>query len=376
MLKFILVFLTVLMIVSATLNVFAVAQEHDARYYQKLDQNKVQCQLCPRKCLLKNGQTGYCRVRQNYNGTLKTLVYGQVCALNADPVEKKPLYHFLPGTKTLSLATVGCSMRCLFCQNWNISQAEPGAVETSFIGPGDMVRTALEEKCLSISYTYSEPAVFYEYMYDIAGEARKRNVRNILITSGHINPEPLRALCPLLDAANLDLKGFSDSVYLKMAKTKLSPILDALKIIKKNGVWLEVGYLLIPSVNDNPREIKAMADWIVQNLGRDVPLHFLRFFPQHKLSHLPPTPLSTMESAYKIAKSAGINYVYLGNVPGHKANNTYCPKCGRMIIERKGYFTTRLNIKNGRCKYCNNAIPGVWKQLSEKLKSQHTHCWP
>jgi pyruvate formate lyase activating enzyme len=355
-------FLAALIFISVSLFIPSLAETgREASFYDTLAQGQVDCRLCPRKCTLKPGQTGYCRVRRNVDGKLKSLVYGQVCALNVDPVEKKPLYHFLPGTRTLSLATAGCSMRCLFCQNWSISQAEPDDVEASYMTPDEMVRLALEDSCPSISYTYSEPAVFYEYMFDISRKARSKGIRNIMVTSGHIDQEPLDSLCRYLDAVNLDLKGFSNEVYLKMANTRLSPILDALKIVKKNGVWLEVGYLVIPTVNDDSTEISRMTDWVAKELGRDVPLHFLRFFPQHKLSNLPPTPLSAMEMACRIAKRSKLDFVYLGNVPGHRANNTYCPGCGKMIVERKGYFTTSCLVKNGRCEFCGKSIAGIWK---------------
>lgn len=335
--------------------------KHPARHYDRLEAGAVQCRLCPRCCLLKEGQTGYCRVRRNEGGVLVSLVYGRLCAANVDPIEKKPLYHFLPGTKSLSLATVGCSMRCLFCQNWDISQAEPGDFKTGYTPPQKAVESAVAQGCPSISYTYSEPAVFYEYMCDIASLARKSGIRNVMVTSGHINPVPLAELCRVLDAANLDFKGFSDRAYQRMANTRRAPIMEAAKTFHRQGVWLELGYLVIPTVNDGPEELSAFCRWVADSLGPDVPLHFLRFFPQHKLAYLPPTPLSELDSAYSIARRAGIRYVYLGNVPGHRANHTYCHRCGKLLVERRGYFIERNLIKDGRCPYCGQAIPGVWK---------------
>lgn len=334
---------------------------HPARHYDKLEKKAVQCRLCPRNCALKEGQTGYCRVRRNEEGGLVSLVYGRLCAANVDPIEKKPLYHFLPGTESYSIATVGCSMRCLFCQNWDISQAEPADYRTGYTAPEKVAAAATAAGCASISYTYGEPAVFYEYMYDISALARGSGIRNVMVTSGHINTGPLAELCRVLDAANLDLKGFSDRSYQRMANTSLAPILEAAKAFQKSGVWLELGYLVIPTVNDGPGEISALCRWVADSLGPDVPLHFLRFFPQHKLAHLPPTPPASLDTAYAIARRAGIRYVYLGNVPGHRANHTYCHKCGKKLIERRGYFIERNLVKNGRCPYCRQRIPGVWR---------------
>lgn len=338
----------------------AAGQSHPARHYQKLEKKSVQCRLCPRNCFLKDGQTGYCRVRKNKGGELESLVYGRLVAANVDPIEKKPLYHFLPGTRSYSIATVGCSMRCVFCQNWDISQAEPSDFGTNYTAPEKVAAAAAAAGCASISYTYSEPAVFYEYMYDVSALSRGRGIRNVMVTSGHINTGPLAELCRVLDAANLDLKGFSDLSYRRMANTRLGPILEAVMVLRSEGVWLELGYLVIPTVNDGREEISDLCRWVADSLGPDVPLHFLRFFPQHKLSHLPPTPLAAMDTAYSIARRAGIRYVYLGNVPGHRANHTYCHRCGKLLVERKGYFVERNLIRDGRCPYCRQRIPGVW----------------
>lgn len=336
-------------------------QPHPAKYYQKLKGKSVQCQLCPRRCVLMEGQTGYCRVRRNIGGELVSLVYGRIVAANIDPIEKKPLYHFLPGTNSFSIATVGCSMRCLFCQNWDISQAEPSDFKADYVSPTKVVRSAVDKSCPSISYTYSEPAVFFEYMYDVSALARQQGIRNVLVTSGHINPEPLAELCSVLDAANVDLKGFSDQAYHRMANTKLAPALKALSVLKKQGVWLELGYLVIPTINDSPQEIRALCRWVADSLGPDVPMHFLRFFPRHKLAHLPPTPPAALDTAYALARRAGLRYVYIGNLPGHKGNHTYCHKCGRLLIERRGYFIERNLMKEGRCPFCGASIPGVWR---------------
>lgn len=333
----------------------------EARKYTKLLSGDIQCLLCPRECVIKDGQTGTCRVRKNIKGKLDSLVYAQAAAANVDPIEKKPLFHFMPRSETFSIATAGCNLRCIFCQNWSLSQTEPDNIEYTPRSPEQIVLLAKKNSCPSISYTYSEPVVFFEYMYDCAYLAKQNNIKNVLITSGYINPQPLKELCTVIDAANVDLKGFSDNVYRQVAAAKLAPVLESLKILKEKGVWLEVGYLVIPSFNDSNEELKTASNWIVKNLGPDVPLHFLRFFPMHKLTNLPPTPVTTLENACKIAKKSGLNYVYIGNVPGNFYENTYCPKCKKMLIERKGYFVSSINIKNGCCKFCNYKIAGVWK---------------
>lgn len=336
-------------------------EKPEARYYEKTLNGDIQCLLCPRECVIPEGQVGNCRVRKNVKGKLVPLTYAQPCSVNVDPIEKKPLFHFLPGTPTLSIATVGCNLRCVFCQNWSISQAEPADVPTRKLYPEQVVALAKKSACPSLSYTYSEPTVFYEYMYDTAWLARQHGLRNVAVTCGYINPEPLKKLCTVLDAANVDLKGFTDKSYRLLAAAKLAPLLQALKIYRQNGVWLEVGYLVIPTVNDDPKEIRAMTDWVVKNLGPDVPVHFLRFFPNHKLTRLPPTPVKTLEQAVAIAKKSGVHFVYLGNVPGNRYNHTYCPHCGKLLIKRQGYFIESMNVVDGRCKYCGQKIPGVWK---------------
>lgn len=345
----------------ATFLFASLSHSKETRYYQKLSGGEVNCLLCPRSCVLRDGQTGVCRTRKNEKGTLVSLVYGKLVSMNADPVEKKPLFHFLPQTATLSVATAGCNLRCNFCQNWTISQIEPDEVRSRDVSPEELIAAAKAGNCPSISYTYSEPTAYYDYVYDCAKLARKHGIKNILVTSGYINPEPLKELCSVIDAANVDLKGFSDNTYRWVAAARLAPVLESLKILKENEVWLEVGYLVIPSVNDSEKELKAMVAWISDNLGKDVPVHFLRFFPMHKLTNLPPTPVSKLEEAYKLAKAAGLNYVYIGNVPGNSAGNTYCPKCKKLLIGRKGYFVEANNIRGGKCRYCGEKIHGIWK---------------
>jgi len=337
------------------------AQEQEAQVYERLLSGDIQCLLCPRLCVIPEGKTGTCHIRQNRKGKLFSLTYARPCSVNIDPVEKKPLFHFLPGTPTLSMATVGCNLRCVFCQNWSISQAEPGEVPVQNLSPEALVRLARQRKCPSLSYTYSEPTVFYEYMYDTAWLAKQNGIRNAAITCGYINPEPLKKLCTVLDATHVDLKGFSDKTYRQVAAAKLAPFLETLQTYHDQGVWLEVGYLVIPTVNDSTEEIGAMCQWVVKNLGPDTPVHFLRFFPQHKLTHLPPTAVSQLEAAAAMAKKAGVRYVYVGNVPGHPLNHTYCHHCGKLLIKRAGYFLEEMNLRAGRCKYCKTKIPGIWK---------------
>jgi pyruvate formate lyase activating enzyme len=302
-----------------------------------------------------------CRTRKNSGGRLESLVYAKLAAVNIDPVEKKPLFHFLPKTPTLSVAAPGCNLRCVFCQNWEISQVEPSEVATKEVSPEELVSLAKERGCPSISYTYSEPTAYYDYVLDTSMLARKEGVRNVLVSCGYMNPGPARELSGFLDAANVDLKGFTDNTYRWVAGAKLAPALETLKILKEKGVWLEVGYLVIPTVNDSQGELKTMAQWTVKNLGPDVPVHFLRFFPQHKLTGLPPTPVKKLEEACAIARAAGMNFVYIGNVPGSKYEDTYCPRCKKMIISRKGSFTEEIKLKDGRCDFCGRKIPGVWK---------------
>lgn len=333
---------------------------HPAKYWEKLEGNLVRCQLCPNNCPLAPGKRGICRVRENKKGELVTLVYGIPCAIHIDPIEKKPLFHFLPKTKALSLATAGCNMRCKFCQNWDISQRRPEETENYSLSPVEIVELAKEQDCKSIAYTYSEPTIFYEYMLDIAKLARKAGIKNIIVSNGYINPEPLKELCKYMDAANIDLKGFTDEFYRELTMGRLEPVKKALKIYKEQGVELEITNLIIPTKNDNMETIKKMCIWIRDSLGPDIPLHFSRFWPKYKLTNLPPTSIETLEKARKIALKVGLKYVYIGNIPGHKGENTYCPECGKLLVKRVGFYVLQNNIKNGRCKYCGEKISGVW----------------
>ena len=321
--------------------------------------NTVQCELCPTECVLENYQVGGCRTRINKEGTLYSLVYGKPCAVAVDPIEKKPFYHFHPATKAFSIATAGCVLGCKFCQNWQISQASPEDVDAYDLPPADVVRQAAFYNCRSITYTYTEPTVFYEYMLDTAQIARQFGIKNSMHSCGYINEKPLRRLAKHLDAADIDLKAFTEDFYSRICGGRLKPVLDALVVLRQEKVWLEITNLVIPTLNDDPKKIREMCSWVVKELGPDVPIHFSRFFPYYKLKDLPPTPPDTLNDARKIAMDAGVRYAYIGNIRTD-AENTYCHQCRRLVIERIGYFVKQVNVKNGKCRYCGTTIPGVW----------------
>jgi pyruvate formate lyase activating enzyme len=323
--------------------------------------NHVKCQLCPRGCIIAEGHRGECRVRENRDGKLYTMVYGNPCAVHVDPIEKKPFNHFLPTTLAFSIATAGCNLHCLYCQNWTISQVPPEETENVDLPPEQVVEWALKTDCHSIAYTYSEPTIFYEYMLDTARLARHAGVRNVVITNGYIRPAPLRELCRAVDALRIDFKGFRESFYEKVCSGTLSPVLEAIKIAYEEGVHLELPILVVPTLNDDEDETRGMCRWIMDNVGPDVPVHFNRFGPMYKLQKLPPTPVETLERAREIAMEEGIHYVYIGNVPGHPANNTYCAHCGKLIIGRRGFYVTEYHLVEGKCEFCGQPIPGVWE---------------
>lgn len=332
----------------------------EARYYEKHPDREIECLLCPRLCKLGDKERGYCGVRENIDGTYYTLVYGKICTINLDPIEKKPLFHYLPGSTALSIATAGCNVNCKFCQNWEISQVRPEQIQNYDLPPQGVVQNALKYSSPVIAYTYTEPIIFYEYMYDTSLEARKKGVKSVVITGGYINPDPLLDLVKVVDAIKVDLKAFSQDFYNAYVRGKLEPVLEAIKIIAKSNIWLEIVYLVIPTLNDSSKEIQRMSRWIIKEVGPDVPVHFSRFHPMYLVKNLPPTPLSSLENAYKIARQEGLRYVYIGNVPGHRAESTYCPQCNNVIVNRTGYIIKEVNLKEGRCKKCNNPIPGIW----------------
>jgi pyruvate formate lyase activating enzyme len=332
-----------------------------ASYWESLDGNLVRCGLCPRRCVVAPGGRGYCEVRENRDGVYYTLTYGNPCAIHVDPIEKKPFYHFLPTTTAFSIATAGCNLDCKFCQNWHISQALPEELANYDLPPVELVAAAIKSGSSSIAYTYSEPTIFYEYMLDCARLAHAKGIRNVYHSNGYIMPEPLRELCAYLDAANIDLKGFTEEYYADMSDGSLAPVLRTLRILREEGVHLEITTLLVPGRNDDPEELRAMCRWIRESLGADVPLHFSRFHPQHKLQNLPPTPVERLEEARRIALEEGLEYVYIGNVPGHEANNTYCPACSAELIHRIGYSVEVRGLDDGRCSECGAAVDGVWQ---------------
>lgn len=333
----------------------------EARYYEKLPNRKIKCVLCPRECIIDDQETGYCGVRENHGGTYYTLVYGRPCSLNNDPIEKKPLFHFLPGTSAFSIATVGCNVLCKFCQNWQISQARPDQVQSYDLPPDAIAKYALNNSARSIAYTYTEPVIFTEYMYDCAQAARNLNVKSVMISNGYIQPQPMKDLCQVLDAVKIDLKAFTQKFYKEMVAGELKPVLDTLVLLAREGMWTEIVYLVIPTLNDDPKELKGMCDWITKELGPNVPIHFSRFHPQYRLKNLPPTPATTLETARKIALDSGLNFVYIGNIPGHEAENTYCPNCKKMVIQRIGYQVVKQHLKtSGNCEFCGHKIVGVW----------------
>ncbi len=355
----------------------------EARHYLNLGQN-IQCKLCPNECLLEPEDRGHCRDRVHKDGKLYTLAYGNPCALHIDPIEKKPLLHFLPGTSVFSLATAGCGFRCLNCQNWDISQRKPeetkdprgenivltplklstlsaGDLDSMSMFPDDVVAFAEYFNCPSIAYTYSEPTVWFEYMSDIARAARAKKIKSCWITCGYIQDEPLKQLCKCIDAANVNLKSFSEEIYRDLNSGHLEPILKTLKTLKDEGVWFEVTNLVVPTYTDKPDMIRRMCDWLLTNIGPDYPLHFSRFQPQHKLTHLPPTPKDILLEAQSIARLAGLRYVYVGNcrevVDGE---TTYCPECKKALIQRDVFSVLANHLEGGKCKFCSTPIAGVW----------------
>jgi pyruvate formate lyase activating enzyme len=294
------------------------------------------------------------------DGTLYSLTYGAACAVHVDPVEKKPLYHFRPRTTAFSIAATGCSFRCLNCQNWQISQVRPEDVRHHDLFPKQVVKGAVASGAASVAYTYSEATTWFEYMTDTARLAKDAGLSNLWISNGYINQKPLEELCGLIDGANVNLKSFSDEIYRKLNGGRLGPVLNTFQTMNRRGVHFEMTNLVVPGYVDDPEMVKQMCAWIVENLGPDHPLHFLRFFPQYRLDRLAPTPVATLTKFRDIAMSEGIHYVYVGNVPGHAGNNTWCHNCGKLLIERLGYNIPVYNIEDGKCRFCNTVIPGVW----------------
>jgi len=347
-------------------SLFAVAPSRESDIYKRIAMFQeetargIMCRICPNECVLKEGELSKCNNRKVHDSKLYTLAYGNPCSVNVDPVEKKPLYHFLPGSKAFSIATAGCNLVCLNCQNWTISQTSPDKTRNIDLMPQNVVEECLKNSCTSIAYTYSEPVTFYEYVFETATLARKSGIKNIFKSNGYINPEPLKKICSVIDAANIDLKAFSESTYLKLTGGKLQPVLDSLKVFRDMGVWLEITNLIIPDWTDNPDDIRAMCKWLSINGFKDTPLHLSRFYPLHKLEQLPPTPVEMLNAAYKIASEEGLRYVYTGNAPGSEISNTICPSCNSTLVIRQGFRIASNVINGGKCNKCGAKIEGVW----------------
>lgn len=332
----------------------------EAMYYIATPRG-IKCQLCPQACILKEGETGDCKTNVNFKEKLYSITYGNPCAVHIDPIEKKPLFHFLPTSRTYSIATAGCNLACLNCQNWEISQVSPKETRNVSLFPSQVVEEAEAYHCKSIAYTYSDPVAFYEYTYDTAKIARMKGIKNILVSAGYINEEPLRELCKYADAANIDLKSFSNETYEMLNAGTLEPVLNTLKVLKEEGIWLEITNLIVPTWTDDFDMIKKMCDWLFDNGFADTPIHFSRFHPMYKLKQLPPTPESSLRKAREIAREAGINFVYIGNLPGSKAEDTICPSCNEIVIKRRGYSILENSIRDSKCSSCNEKVAGVWE---------------
>ena len=324
------------------------------------DRTAVACQLCAQRCTISNGNSGRCRARKNVGGELRSLVYGRPVAVHVDPIEKKPFFHFLPGSAAYSLGTVGCPLSCKFCQNWQISQARPGDFDAAYMGPSAVVDAAVRRGAPVVAFTYNEPAVFAEYALDIAAAGRPRGLRSVMVSCGFMNERPLADLCRALDAVKIDLKGFSEGFYRTVSGAALAPVLRSIVQIRKAGVHLEIVNLVVPTLNDAEASLARLANWVMSELGADVPLHFTRFHPDYQLRNLPPTPVATLERARDMAMARGLRYVYVGNVPGHAGNHTYCPKCRARVIARQDFFVLESSLKDGRCGACGCPIAGVW----------------
>jgi pyruvate formate lyase activating enzyme len=332
----------------------------EAFSFERLPGNRVACGVCPNRCVLAPGDRSVCRSKVNLGGTLYTLAYGNPCAVNVDPIEKKPLFHFKPRTTAFTIAATGCNLRCLNCQNWEISQAKPHEVRHRELFPRQVVGEALRSGASSVAYSYSEATTYFEYMIDTARLARQAGLHNLWISNGFINRAPLLELCAVLGAANVNLKSFSDEIYRKLNGGRLQPVLDTFTTLHERGVHFEMTNLVVPGYVDDPEMVKRMCGWILAHLGPDHPLHFLRFFPLYKLDRLAPTPLSTLERFRALALAEGIRYVYLGNVPNHEGAHTWCHACRRLLVERRGYAIATYALKGNACGFCGTAIPGVW----------------
>jgi pyruvate formate lyase activating enzyme len=334
---------------------------HAARWWERDADGRVHCYLCPRHCRLRDGQSGYCLVRANRAGALRSLVYGSPAAIQVDPIEKKPLHHVLPGTRVLSLGTVGCNLGCAFCQNWSLARGRPSGTPGAFVGPDEVVALARRHGCPSVAFTYNEPTVWAEYADDIARAARAAGLLTVMVTNGYVTPEAFGGVFEHLDAVNVDLKAITDGFYRRVTLARLDPVLDTLVRLRRDtAAWLEVTHLMIPGLNDDPDHTRRLAGWMADSLGPDVPLHLSAFHPDHRMRDRPPTPPSTLRAASAIARAAGLRHVYEGNVLG-EGGHTRCATCGATLIERYGFEVRANRLRDGRCPECATAVPGVWR---------------
>lgn len=332
--------------------------EVEGLLYDRLDRGVVRCNICPRRCYIKPGSLGFCKVRENRQGSLYAISYGRLTAANVDPIEKKPLYHFWPGSSSYSISSFGCSFPCPWCQNWSISQAGLGEAYYREASPQQVVKAAKSHGCKTISYTYNEPLIWLEYVLDTAKLALKEGIQNVLVTNGYATPEALELLGPFIQAANIDVKSFNPNFYTKYCKGRLEDVLEAMKIMVEKGWHLEATFLIIPTLNDNLEEVRRLAAWIRENLGEEAPFHISQFYPHYKMEHLKPTPVSILVKAREAALKEGLKYVYLGNVPGHEGENTYCPSCGLLLIKRWGFTILEWNLTSEKaCPRCGEKIP-------------------
>jgi pyruvate formate lyase activating enzyme len=328
----------------------------EAAYYKRLNENKIRCDLCPHHCLINAGKTGNCRVRKNIDGTLYSLVYNKPISANVDPIEKKPLFHFYPGSTAFSIATIGCNMQCKHCQNADISQTSVERYPTKEMSPKEIVSKAKKSGAHSIAYTYTEPTIYYEYAYDTAKLAHDEGLKNVFVTNGYIEHDPLKDIAPFLDAANVDLKGMTNEFYTKICGAKLSPVLESIRLYYELGIWLEITTLIIPELNDGEKMLTDIAEYIA-DLDPNIPWHVTGFYPTYQLTDKPPTPISSLQKAMEIGKSAGLKYMYQGN--RGTGENTLCPNCKKELITRSGFTISKNIILNGRCPYCNTKIAGI-----------------
>ncbi|MBN2200974.1 AmmeMemoRadiSam system radical SAM enzyme [bacterium] len=332
----------------------------EARHYRRLAGNKVQCGLCPWECLVDDGKRGKCGVRENRGGRFYSLVYGRVAASHVDPIEKKPFYHLLPGSPAYSMATVGCNFDCRFCQNWDLARRRPEEAPVPELSAESVAEAAARARCPVIAFTYSEPTVFNEFAFDTAAAGRRLGIRSVVVSNGFIRREPLEDLCGVIDGYKVDLKSMDDRYYRSVCSGRLAPVLETLVRLRDRKVWCEIVYLVVPTLNDSDAGFRMLSQWVLKEMGPDVPVHFSRFYPQYKLNNLPPTPAATLERAWSISREAGLHFVYLGNLPGHEAENTFCPGCHKAVILRSGFSVKETHLRDGRCGFCGRVIPGVW----------------